>query len=56
MAINRQFDQTANTVQVTYKGWPITPKMKLDDPKQLLDGLSQALEVAYQKIRDANLS
>jgi hypothetical protein len=36
MAIDRVFDQNANTVQFTYKGWPITPKMGLDDPKQLL--------------------
>jgi hypothetical protein len=55
MAINREFDQNANTVQLTYKGWPITPKMRLDDPKQLLDGMSQALELAYQKIRDARI-
>jgi hypothetical protein len=55
MALSQDFDQSAGTVQFLHKGWPITPKMKLDDPKELLDGLTQALEVAYQKLHDANL-
>ena len=55
MALFREFDQSAGTVQLLHKGWPITPKMKVDDPKELLEGLCQALEVAYQKLHDANL-
>ena len=55
MAIFRQFDESKGTVILTYKGEPITPEMKVDDPKQLLEGLSAALERAYQKIRDAGL-
>ncbi len=55
MALFREFDQNAGTVQLLYKGWPITPKMNVNDPKELLDGLTQALEQAYQKIRDAKL-
>ena len=53
MALNRVFED--GTVQMQYKGWNITPKMKVDNPQELIDGFSQALEVAYQKIRDANL-
>ena len=55
MAIIREFDKDQGTVQLLYKGWPITPHMKVDDSKQLLDGLSQAVEVAYQKLRDAGI-
>ena len=55
MAIFRQLDESKGTVVLTYKGDPITPEMKVDDPKQLLEGLSTALEKAYQKIRDAGL-
>ncbi|MGA2897334.1 MAG: hypothetical protein ABSE27_07040 [Acidobacteriaceae bacterium] len=55
MAIFRATDEDDNTVQMLYKGLPLTPKMKKDDPHALLEGLSQALEVAYQKIRDAGI-
>ncbi len=55
MALFREFDEAAGTVQMLNKGRPITPKMKLDDPKALVDGFSQALEAAYQKLRDAKL-
>jgi hypothetical protein len=27
----------------------------MDDPQELIDGFSQALEKAYQKLRDAKL-
>jgi len=52
MAISREFSEAEGTVQCFYENWPITPKMKVNDPKELLDGFSQALEAAYQKIRD----
>lgn len=55
MALVREFDKGDGTVQVKYKGWPITPKMKTDDPKALLEGLSDALEKAYIKLRDGGL-
>jgi hypothetical protein len=55
MAVTRVFDEAQRTVQLLYKGWPITPHMKIDNPKELLEGLSQAVEVAYQKIRDAKI-
>ena len=55
MALFRQFDEKDNTVQFLYKGEPVTQKMKVDDPKALLDGLSDALDTAYNKLRDANV-
>ena len=55
MAIFRETNEADGTVQLLYKGWPITPKMKRDDPKELLEGLSEAVELAYQKIRDAGI-
>ena len=53
MALFRQFDEKDQTVQFLHKGWPVTPKMKMGDPTELLEGLGQALELAYQKLRDA---
>jgi len=29
--------------------------MKVDNPEELIAGFSQALEVAYQKLRDAKI-
>lgn len=55
MAVTRLYDEAQHTVQLLYKGWPITPHMKMDNPEELLKGLSQAVEVAYQKIRDAKI-
>lgn len=55
MAVTRKFNEAQGTVQLFYKGWPITPHMKIDNPEELLNGLSQAVEVAYQKIRDAEI-
>ena len=55
MALFRQFDKDDNTVQLLYKGEPVTPKMKVDDPEALLEGLSDALNTAYNKLRDANV-
>jgi hypothetical protein len=54
VALFRQFDEADNTVQFLYKGEPITQKMKVDDPKALLEGLSDALNTAYNKLRDTN--
>ena len=53
MALFRTFDEKKRTVLFTYGGEPVTPEMKIDDPAQLLEGLSEALEEAYQKLRDA---
>jgi hypothetical protein len=55
MAVTRVFDEAQRTVQLLYKGWPITPHMKMDSPEELLNELSVALEVAYRKIRDAKI-
>jgi hypothetical protein len=55
MAIFRQFDKEKGTVMLLYKGEPLTPEMKIDDAKQLLDVLSGVIEQAYQKLRDAGL-
>ncbi len=55
MAIFREFDEKNGTVQLLHKGWPITPKMKVDDPKALLDALSNAINEAYNKLRDAGV-
>jgi hypothetical protein len=54
MSLFRELDQEANTVQFLYKGEPITPKIKMDDPKALIEGLGGALNTAYNKLRDAN--
>jgi len=56
MSVVRQFNEEAGTVYLTYKGEPITPVMKLDDPQALLDGLTAALNHAYNKLRDAKLA
>lgn len=53
MSLFRQFDQKDRTVQFLYKGQPITPKMKTDDPTALLEGMSTALNEACNKLRDA---
>jgi hypothetical protein len=55
MAIFRQIDKDKGTALLTYKGEPITPEFKLDDPKEIFDVLSNAIEKAYQKIRDAGI-
>ena len=53
MAVYREFDENQGTVQLFYSGAEITPKMRWGDPNQLLKHLSKALELAYQKLRDA---
>jgi hypothetical protein len=55
MAIARQFDKDKGTVVLLYKGEPLTPEIKVDDAKQLLDVLSGVIERAYQKLRDAGV-
>jgi len=55
LALFRRFDKENGTVEFLYKGNPITPKMKIDDPAALLDGLTKSLEVAYLKLRDAGI-
>jgi hypothetical protein len=55
MALFREFNQSKNTVTILYKGEPLTPEMSVESPTELLDGLTNALEIAYQKIRDAGL-
>ena len=55
MALYRHIDQDKRTAHFTYKGEPITPEFKIDDPKEIFDVLSNALERAYQKIRDAGI-
>ncbi len=55
MAIVRQFDDKKGTIVLMYKGIPLTPELNVNDPKQLLEVLSQVIEQAYQKIRDAGL-
>lgn len=53
MSLFRQFDQKDSTVQFLYKGQPIPPKMKTDDPTALLEGTSTARNEACNKLRDA---
>jgi hypothetical protein len=55
MAISREFDETKGTVTLLYKGNPITPPINVKDPKQILEVLSEVIEKAYQKLRDAKL-
>jgi hypothetical protein len=55
MALFRQFDASDDTVQFLHRGCPVTPKMKKDNPEQLLEGLGQALNDAYNKLRDAGI-
>ena len=55
MSIARQFDQNKGTVVLTYGGKPLTPELKIDDPKQLLDELSKVIDDAYNKLRDAGI-
>jgi hypothetical protein len=56
MAITRQFDEEKRTVMLLYKGEPLTPEIRIDDAKQLLDVLSGVIERAYQKLRDAGVA
>ena len=56
MAIYREFDEAKGTVVLLYKGQPITPELKVNDPKQLLEVLSNVIEKAYQKLRDAGIA
>jgi hypothetical protein len=55
MALYRHIDTDKGTAHFTYKGEPITPEFKLNDPTEILDVLSKALEKAYQRIRDAEI-
>ena len=55
MSIQRHFDQAKNTVVLTYAGNPITPELNMNDPKQLLEVLSNVINDAYNKLRDAGL-
>ncbi len=55
MPFFREFDAKSGTVQFKNKGWNITPKMKVNDPKELLEGLGKALDEAYRKLRDAKI-
>lgn len=55
MSLFREFDQKDGTVQFLYKGQPVTPKMKTDDPSALLEGLGNALNAAYNRLRDAGV-
>lgn len=55
MAITREFDEEKGTVVLSYSGKPLTPEINVNDPKQLLEVLSQVIERAYQKIRDAGV-
>jgi hypothetical protein len=55
MAIFREFDEKKGTVTLLYKNNPITPPIDVNDPKQILDVLSQVIEKASQKLQDAEL-
>lgn len=55
MAIVREFDQKKGTVILKYGGQPLTPELNVNDPKQLLDVLSEVIDKAYNKLRDAGL-
>ena len=48
-------DEGDDTVQLHYNGVALTPKMKRDSPAELLEGLTDAVEVAYRKLRDAGV-
>jgi hypothetical protein len=48
-------DEEDDTVQLHYKGQPLTPKMKRDSPTELLEGLTDAVEAAYRKLREAGV-
>jgi hypothetical protein len=56
MALYRHIDQDKRTAYITYKGEQITPEFRIDDAKEVLDVLTNALERAYQKIRDAGVA
>lgn len=55
MSISRVFDEKANTVTLMYNWKPLTPPLKLDDPKQILDSLAVLLDEAYNKLIDAGV-
>jgi hypothetical protein len=55
MAIFREFDVPRGTVTLLHKGSPITAPLDVNDPKRILDALSEVIEKAYQKLRDAGL-
>ncbi|HZW94483.1 MAG TPA: hypothetical protein VFF64_16150 [Candidatus Eremiobacteraceae bacterium] len=56
MSIFKQFDNSKGTVVLTYGGKPLTPDLKINDPKQLLDELSKVIDDAYNELRDAGLA
>jgi hypothetical protein len=55
MSISRVFDKEKGTVVLTYGGKPLTPELNLNDPKQLFEVLSEVINSAYNKLRDAGL-
>jgi hypothetical protein len=55
MAIMREFDEKTGTVVLKYGGQPITPELNPNDPKQILEVLTEVINNAYNKMRDAGL-
>jgi hypothetical protein len=55
MSIQRVFDEKEGTVVLTYEGNPITPALNVNDPKRILDVLSEVINRAFNKLRDAKL-
>ncbi len=55
MSIAREVDVNKGTVILKYGGKPITPELKLDDPKQLYEVLTAVINDAYNKLRDAGI-
>jgi hypothetical protein len=55
MSIHRLVDKEKGTAVLLYKGNPLTPELNSNDPKQLFEVLSQVINDAYNKLRDAGI-
>jgi len=55
MSIFREIDKDKGTAVLLYKGKPLTPVLSLSDPKQLFEVLSEVINDAYNKLRDAGV-
>jgi hypothetical protein len=52
MSIARITDSIKGTLILTYAGNPITPEMNLNEPEKVIETLTEALNHAYNKLRD----
>ena len=55
MSIFREIDKHKGTAVLLYKGKPLTPVLNLRDPEQVFEVLSQVINDAYNKLRDAGV-